>query len=245
VVPAPTPDRFHLYGRPDSRPLTLAVEPQLASWNHKGDRDQLRIAAFLDHLRDVGANDLRDVAGPLSLSLEIGLPAAKDLLHQRDLDNYLQRVGEAYAGHDLVAAWASKRHASRSTFALGAAAQVPHHALESGWSFAGARPAGSYERPAWRRQVAEQISSQAISAPEGPVELHVAFRVDSTVRVWTNLWKYAIDALVPVLGAETRSHRLEPRDGRVTTLGLHRVDALGSGFAIELGYWWRPEFEAT
>ena len=38
-----------------------------------------------------------------------------DLPHQRDLDNDLQRVGELYAGSNLVSAWAGKRHALEST----------------------------------------------------------------------------------------------------------------------------------
>lgn len=230
---------FHVYARPSALPVILDLEPQLASWEHKGHPSQQRISAFLTHLRAVGAPQRDAVSGPLALSLEIGLPSSIDLLHQRDLDNYLQRVGQEYASEGLVSAWASKRHARRSAFALASATPLTGDEL-AGWSFASARPLGSSQHVGWRRQIAAEIATQAEPAPEGPLELHVAFRVDAVARAWTNLWKPAIDALTPVLGEEPGSHRLEPRDGRITMLGLHLNAAPGTGWAVELGYWWRP-----
>ena len=243
MVAARTPDfgnrdSFTVFARPSSRPVLLEVAPELASWEHKGHPSQHRISAFLGHLREVGAAQRAGIAGPLALSLEIGLPESTDLLHQRDLDNYLQRVGQDYASDGLVSAWASKRHAARSAFALAPAAPLAGDEL-AGWAFASARPLGSSQHADWRRQIAEQVAAQAAPAPEGPLEMHVAFRVDPAARAWTNLWKPVIDALTPVLGEEPASHRLEPRDGRITTLGLHLNAAPGTGWAVELGYWWR------
>ena len=236
---------FVLYASPQGSPALLSLEPRLASWEKKGHPSQIRLRAFLEHLDLVGAPQVVATTGPLAIRLDVALPEQIDLLDERDLDNFVQPICQVYPQDRLVSVWASKRHGAQSRLTIGAALleSLPTSGRDE-WDSAFAQPDGSYIRSEWRAQIAEQVGRQAAPAPEGPLELHVSFQVDPARRSWTSLWKPAIDALVPILGRETRRNKLEPRDGRITTLGLHRTDACGSGYAVRLGYWWRPDLSA-
>ena len=233
---------FALYSSPRGSPALLSLDPRLASWEKKGHPSQIRLRAFLEHLDLVGAPQVVATTGPLAIRLDVALPEQIDLLDERDLDNFVQPICQVYPQDRLVSVWASKRHGAQSQLTIGAALleSLPASSRDE-WDSAVAQPAGSYIRSEWRAQIAEQVGRQAAPAAEGPLELHVSFQVDPARRSWASLWKPAIDALVPILGQETRRQRMEPRDGRITTLGLHRTDAPGSVFGVRLGYWWRPD----
>ena len=52
--------------------------------------------------------------------------------------------------------------------------------------------------------------------------LQLAFSVGPR-RAWPNLWKATIESLGAILGREASAREWNPRDGRITDLGLHSV----------------------
>ena len=64
-------------------------KPRLASWMAAGHRDQVRLGAFLAEAEELTQPQCDELAGPLALSLDVGLPADTPLLEQHDLDNYV------------------------------------------------------------------------------------------------------------------------------------------------------------
>jgi hypothetical protein len=69
-------------------PLAPGLAPRLASWNKADHPDQVRLRAYLDDTEALLAASRVD--GPWALRLDVGLPAARDLLDGADLDNYAQ-----------------------------------------------------------------------------------------------------------------------------------------------------------
>jgi hypothetical protein len=67
--------------------------------------------------------------------------------------------------------------------------------------------------------VRDALTSEAPLA-DGPVRLDLAFLVGEN-RNWLALWKPTIDALGPLLGHDSGADEWNPRDGRITQLGLH------------------------
>jgi hypothetical protein len=74
---------------------------------------------------------------------------------------------------------------------------------------------------AYKQQIRDQIAD-ARPMPDGAVALHLAFVVGPR-RAWPNLWKATIDSLAVILGRDIGASEWNPRDGRVTELGLHHV----------------------
>jgi hypothetical protein len=138
-----------------------------------------------------------------------------------DLDNYLFPLVPQLAertGREFVSVWATKRHATTSSVAAGAA--VP--AADVG----GARvfdvtTTASVSTSAYKEQIRDAIAS-ASPLPGDGVALQLAFVVGPR-RAWANLWKPTIDALSPILGRDDDAREWNARDGRVTDLGLHRT----------------------
>lgn len=209
------------YTRPEPPGETLTVAPALASWDKADSPSQVRLSTFVDHVHVTVAPRLASVPGPLALRLDIGLPSAVPLLSGNDLDNYLfplvprltERTGRVYAS-----VWATKRPAGCSTVFVGAATP-------------GADPGGTYafdvctsasaSTTAFKEQIREQITG-ARPLPGQGVALQLAFAVGPR-RAWPNLWKATIDALGSILGHDQGAGQWNPRDGRVTDLGLHCV----------------------
>lgn len=211
----------------------LAQAPVLASWDAAGHPAQQRLADYLADATGELASAASTSSGPVALRLEVGLPDEADLLHERDLDNYLFPLAHhltRHGGvHDLVSATAVKRHAKQSFIGLGRAVPVTPPLR----TVVAIRTTASAESAAYKEQVRSQVDHLA-ELPPGPVQLDIGFVVGPT-RSWLNLWKPTIDALDPLLGPTT-ARAWNPQDGRITELGLHcRVDPrIGHDVAIFL-----------
>jgi hypothetical protein len=132
----------------------------------------------------------------------------------------------------FVSVWGTKRHAEASYLHLEQA--VPQ--TESHWPGpvfeVRTQPSGS--STAFKQQIDQQLVG-ALPLPDGPVGLHVGFRVGPG-RNWANLWKPTIDSLDRLLGRTAPDRLWHPRDGRITELGLsNHVDAtLGHDVVISI-----------
>ena len=84
----------------------------------------------------------------------------------------------------------------------------------------------------YKWQIHDQVARHAVSLPDGPVTLELAFTVGR--RNWLNLWKPTIDALEPLLGRTTPGRDWHPRDGRITDLGLHLTKDLSLEYAVRI-----------
>jgi hypothetical protein len=82
-----------------------------------------------------------------------------------------------------------------------------------------ARTTASASTPAYKEQIHAAVASAA-ELPRGPVRLELAFVV-GPARNWLNPWKQTIDSLDPLLGRTYTGRAWNPRDGRVTELGMH------------------------
>ncbi len=220
-----------LFAVPSSQPLQLPVPPRLASWNRAGDPDQVRLARYLDAAEDLLHPRLKSLSGPLALRLDVGLPQAVQLLHQRDLDNYLfplaTRLCRAGAPFDCV--WGTKQHSGSSLVRIEQAVpgipppfeycQTVHTTVSS-------------QSSAFKEQIREQLASASPIAP-GPVRMQLCFTVGPS-RNWLTLWKPAIDALGPILGYTLEAGSWSPLDGRIVDLGLHRRVDLSMANAVAI-----------
>jgi hypothetical protein len=78
------------YRRPGTPSVPLAVTPMLASWDRHDHPSQRVLSAFLDSLEPLVRPALAQLASPVVLALEVGLPTGTQLTSGgRDLDNYL------------------------------------------------------------------------------------------------------------------------------------------------------------
>ena len=77
----------------------------------------------------------------------------------------------------------------------------------------------SWDGPAAKEQIRSAIADVP-ELPDGPVGLELAFTVGPS-RNWLNLWKPTIDSLGTLLGHEQPFRPWNPRDGRITELGMH------------------------
>lgn len=208
-----------LFAMPDSPPIKLPVPPRLASWNKATDPDQIRLRAYLDEVEELLRPRYEHLVGPMALRLDVGLPRATDLLHERDLDNYFlplaARLGRSAPG-TLVCAWGTKRHAESSYVRVEPALPASGDDLTVCHAIRTNESAGSI---AFKMEVSDQLGD-IMPLPPGPVRLQLSFAVGRS-RNWINLWKPTIDALGKILGQSPGRGAWNPLDGRVTDLGLH------------------------
>jgi hypothetical protein len=224
------------YRQPGVEPVELTVVPRLASWERKDSPEQVRLAAYLEHMRVVFERAAEEVEGPLAAELSVGLPERVDLLVHSDLDNFLEPLARV-VGPRVCSWWARKSHAANSRFAVGPAVRTSEDELV-GWEFAAARATASASTAGWKQAVNEQIAATCQVAKDGALEVQIVFRVGPG-RNWINLWKPAIDALDPILGRTDPQRAFHPRDDRIIRLALHRVVDVSAEYAVELGVWWR------
>lgn len=173
------------------------------------------------------------------MRLDVALPAGADLFESGALTEYLFPLAQRLGSDRIASMWASKSHAGReSTLRVARAHVIPGPAGED-WSVACVRATGSAALPAWKVGVRDQLAARAGAAPEGPLEMEVAFRAGRG-RSWINLWRQAMDSLGPVLGLAKAGQPFHPRGGRVVRLGLHHSLATELGHDVEIAFCWRP-----
>ena len=211
------------FASPVGQALRLPVAPRLASWNTATDPDQVRLASYLAAAETLLHPTLDGMAGPFALRLDVGLPAAVDLVGEHDLDNYayplVTRLARTVTA-PFAAVWCGKQHAACSHVTVSTAAPAPVPTADQSFDVT---TSASTSTTAYKQQIVEQLETATV-LPPGPVVLHLSFVVGPG-RNWVNLWKPTIDSLDRLLG-RTREGRLwHPLDGRITELGLHhRVD---------------------
>lgn len=234
---SPAQDR---YRRPVTPPVRLAVAPTVASWDRADHPSQRALSAFLDSLDPLVRPALQQLASPVALALDIGLPKGTQLTSGgRDLDNYLFPIIARFGPGRFAAAFARKHH-GLSTIAIGPA-QLADDEPPGLWSQGSALLTSSSVTAVWKQQLAAGLAASASVwvLPPGPVAVHLAFRVGPH-RNWANLWKPAVDALGGVLGVDNPAKPFDPRDDRITDLGLqHSIDP-SIGHAVQVDVWWRP-----
>lgn len=228
---SPPPLRF--YERPSGKVLQLAITPRLASWDAGIHPSQVALKEYLRSVSELlDAPSLPDAG--LALMLSVGLAEGVDpAVGGRDLDNYLFPLAQHLGSQRFDCVW-GRKGVGTSSITVGPAVRLPEGHGPDEWSVAHANTMASASTAAWKEEIARQIIGEPI--PEGPVELHVAFKIGPT-RNWANLWKPAIDSLENVLGAGPR--RFHPRDDRIVILGMHRTLDPVLGNAVELEFRWR------
>ena len=200
------------YERPEGEPLLLRKVPRLASWNKSSDPDQVRLREYLEDTAELLTASLQDE--PWALRLDVGLHADRDLTDMADLDNYALPLAAHLQTDDLVSVWCSKRHAATSSVLVAPVRETsPPAAVFT------VRTTASSQTTAYKEQVRAAVAG-APELPEGAVQLQVSSAVGPR-RNWLNLWKPTIDALDPLLGATRPGRAWHPKDGRITSLGLH------------------------
>jgi hypothetical protein len=228
------------YRRPGTPPVALTVTPTLASWDRHDHPSQRALSAFLDSLERLVRPALQQLANPVVLALDVGLPKGTQLTSGgRDLDNYLFPIVARFDPARFAAVFARKHH-GRSTIAIGPA-QLADDEPPGHWAHGSALLTASSVTTAWKHQLAAGLaaSTDVRVLPPGPVAAHLAFRIGPH-RNWANLWKPAIDALGGVLGVDNPAKPFAPRDDRITDLGLqHSIDPR-IGHAVQADVWWRP-----
>lgn len=197
--------------RGDCAQLNLA--PQLDSWDRADNRSQVQLGKFLDEADTMLAASRID--GPWALRLDVGLAPHLDLLDKRDLDNYAKPLASRLSDGRLVSVWCTKRTGGQSAVQIEAAREVP--APSTG--VLKATTTASWVGPAAKEQIRSAIADVP-ELPDGPVKLELAFTVGPS-RNWLNLWKPTIDSLGALLGHEHPFRPWNPRDGRITELGMH------------------------
>ncbi|MBM2622048.1 hypothetical protein JIG36_41750 [Actinoplanes sp. LDG1-06] len=220
------------YDRPAASGSGLTVAPALASWDKAESAGQIRFATFLGDVSSVVATQARTTADPLALRLDVALKDYVHLLALNDLDNYLFPLVPQLTNHigrPFTTVWATKRHGATSSVAVDEA-----HAVDDpgGTHSFDVRTTASSETVGYKQQIRDQIPAGA-PLPEGGITLQLAFVVGPN-RNWANLWKPTIDSLGSLLGHDPGAHEWNPRDGRITTLGLHRTidPAVGNDVVI-------------
>ncbi|WP_422748882.1 hypothetical protein ACN27E_10635 [Mycobacterium sp. WMMD1722] len=207
------------YERPENAAAQLAVAPQLDSWDGAGNQSQVRLSAFLADAE--AATAASRISGPWTLRLDVGLEPHLNLLNKRDLDNYAKPLASRLSDGQLVSVWCTKRTGAQSYVRIEAAREVlapPTEVLQ-------VTTTASWDGPGAKEQIRTALAAVK-ELPDGPVKLELAFTVGPS-RNWINLWKPTIDSLGALLGHEHPFREWNPRDGRITELGLHlHVDSI-------------------
>jgi len=98
---------------------------------------------------------------------------------------------------------------------------------------------GSVQRREWKAGLRAAICSaeSEVLAP-GPVAVEMVWTV-SPRRNWVGLWKPTGDAMGPILGETRESDLFNPKDDRVTGLGLHHQHDSEIGFEVDDALCWK------
>lgn len=222
---------FWVGGEPDGPPVSLEVEPRLASWDVRTHKSQVALREFLDcaasAAESVPSQDQEAVL------LTVGLPDAIPLTSGgRDLDNFLLPVAHRLTHRRFRSVFGEKRRGP-STLTIGSVGPPPDL---GGWSFSSAESGLSAQSGPWKEEIAAQVP--VVESGDGAIELHVSFRV-SPARNWTSLWKPTIDSLGGILGVENMNSPFHPRDDRITRLGLHLQPDELQEWRVAIGVFWR------
>ncbi|BEL10761.1 hypothetical protein Q0Z83_089520 [Actinoplanes sichuanensis] len=208
----------------------LGVEPALASWDKAGSPGQVRSADFITGVHTIISEQVSTTPDPLALRLDVGLPDGLSLLTYHDLDNYLFPLVPKLTvstGRQFASVWATKRHASTSSVSV-CQAQVTTDPGGT-YSFEVTTTAAA-DSTTFKEQIRDQITA-AHPLPDGGIALQLAFVVGPR-RTWPNLWKATIDSLGSLLGRDAGAGQWNARDGRITTLGLHRTVDPNAGHRV-------------
>jgi hypothetical protein len=201
------------YARPEGSCAQLNLAPQLDSWDRADNRSQVQLGSFLDEAETLLAASRID--DPWALRLDVGLPPHLDLLDKRDLDNYAKPLASRLSDSGLVSVWCTKRSGGHSAVRIEAARELPAPAA----GVLHATTTVSWDGPAAKEQI-RSVLAGVPELPDGPVKLELAFTVGPS-RNWLNLWKPTIDSLGALLGHDQPFRPWNPRDGRITELGMH------------------------
>lgn len=201
------------YARPEGDYAQLSLSPQLDSWDQADNRSQVQLRTFLDEAEALLAPSR--IEDPWALRLDVGLAPHMDLLDKRDLDNYAKPLSSRLSDSGLVSVWCTKRSGGHSAVRIEAAREVT--APSAG--VLQVITTASWDGPAAKEQIRSALAGVP-ELPDGPVVLELAFTVGPS-RNWLNLWKPTIDSLGALLGHEEPFRRWNPRDGRITELGMH------------------------
>lgn len=201
------------YARPEGDNHQLRVPPRLFSGEKTHHPEQVQLRAFLDDTEELLAASRID--GPWVLRLDVGLSPSLDLLDKRDLDNYAKPLASRLKDDGLVSVWCTKLHAEKSFVWIEAAREITVPSTD----VLLVTTTASWEAHAAQEQILAAAAGR-IELPDGPVRLELAFVVGPS-RNWLNLWKPTIDSLGSFLGHEHPFRAWNPRDGRITELGMH------------------------
>jgi hypothetical protein len=215
------------YARPEGEALQLRVAPQLASWNKADHPDQVRLRKYLDDTADLLAASRG--SGSWALRLDVGLPVGRDLLDMADLDNYAYPLAYHLKDLSLVSVWCTKQHGEYSFVRIEPAREI----LAPSTDVVTAKTTASTSSVTYKRQMHAAVAT-AKELPAGPVKLELAFVVGPG-RNWLNLFKQTIDSLDPILGRTYSDRDWNPRDGRITELGMHVAVDPTAGWGVTIG----------
>ena len=233
----PSPGSFTRWD-PADEVNRLAVEPLLASWDSNQHASQIRVQRYLAEVRDALVRGLPN-DHPVYVSADVVLPTSVDLLHHRDVENYLTPLGTLLRAHDFVLAIGTKRHprsdSDGSSISVGLARPA------SSWEasrFASARMQGSTSHKSWKERLRASVATQVPTpVPAGSLATEIAWRCGPS-RQWVNLWKITGDALGPILGEPDPTRPFHPADDRITDLRLHLTRDEALGYDVDVGVWW-------
>jgi hypothetical protein len=217
--------------------MLLQVDPVLASWDKKESSSQQRLGPFLGHATHVVAPRLARLGDEAAtLRLHIGRPALDDWLEHHDLDNYafplVMRLHEL-SERQFDCVWVTKSRRAGSGLAVGRAQRCDPPAAAV---MAQVRTHASAETKQFKEQIRDAVGKRE-PLPDGPVALEISYGVGPG-RNWPNLWKPTIDALGSLLGSDGGDW--QPKDGRITELGLHRHVDSSLGHDVDITVAARP-----
>ena len=109
-----------VFAMPVGRRIRLELPPRLESWERSDHPDQLRLRAFVAHVREVIDPIAEDIEGPLAFQLDVGLDESADPLWERDLDNYLFPIARELPP-EYASVWGTKGRAQDSFVTVGLA----------------------------------------------------------------------------------------------------------------------------
>jgi hypothetical protein len=112
-----------MYAMPEGRRIRLELSPRLESWNRSDHQDQVRLRAFVAHVRELIDPIARDMTGSLAFQLDVGLNESTDPLWERDLDNFLFPIARELPA-TYVSVWGTKGRSQDSFVTVGRAVPV-------------------------------------------------------------------------------------------------------------------------
>ena len=112
-----------VFAMPEGRRIRLELPPRLESWERSDHPDQVRLRAFVAHVRELIDPIAKNSESPLALRLDVGLDESSDPLWERDLDNYLFPIARELPP-EYVSIWATKGRAQDSFVTVGPARSV-------------------------------------------------------------------------------------------------------------------------